>query len=95
MRLKPNTLFDTTTLKPPSVTSTPKTLGPGDTIFSKLVDGMNVSFSYHLEASKPIRQLEEEVEIEATIEDPGKWSKTIVLVPLTKKSGNFTTTFPL
>ena len=95
VHLKPNTLFDATTLKPPSVTSTPKTMGPGDTIFSKLVDGMNVSFSYHLEASKPIRQLEEEVEIEATIEDPGKWSKTIVLVPVTKKSGDFTTTFPL
>ena len=95
VHLKPNTLFDATTLKPPSVTSTPKTLGPGDTIFSKLVAGMNVSFSYHLEASKPIRQLEEEVEIEATIEDPGKWSKTIILVPLTKKSGDFTITFPL
>ncbi|GAI80127.1 unnamed protein product, partial [marine sediment metagenome] len=34
VRLKPNTLFDATTLKPPSVTSTPKTVGPGDTIFS-------------------------------------------------------------
>lgn len=97
VRLKPNTLFDTTTLKPPSASPNPslRTLGPGDTIFFKLVHGMNVSFSYRLESSKTIRQLDGEVKIDALIEDPGKWSKIIVLVPLTKQSGDFTITFPL
>ncbi len=95
VHLKENSLFGATTLKPPSASPSTKTLGAGDTIFSKLVDGMNVSFSYRLKSGKPIEQLDEEVEIEATIEHPGKWSKTVVLVPLTKKSGDFRITFPL
>ena len=97
--LKPNSPFGAITLKLPSVTPPvplpPKTIGHGDPIFPKLVEGMDVSFSYRLESSKPIEQPNEEVEIEAIVENPEKWSKTIVLIPLTKKSGNFTVTFPL
>lgn len=43
----------------------------------------------------PIKQLDEELEIDAIVENPEKWSKTIALIPLTKKSGDFTITFPL
>ena len=97
--LKPDSPFGSRTLKPPSVTPPtplpPKTLGSEDTIFPKLVDGMNASFSYGLEASKLVRQVDEEVEINAIVENPGMWSKTIDLIPLTRKSGDFTITFPL
>ena len=97
VQLGPNTLFGPISLGPPSASAnpTPKTLGTGDIIISKLVDRMDVSFSYHLEASKTIKQQDEEVEIEATAENPGKWSKTVVLIPSTNKSGDFTITFPL
>jgi hypothetical protein len=97
--LKPGSSFGPITLKPPSMISPtpapPETMGPENTIMSKLVDGMNITFFYHLESSQPIKKLDEAVAIEAVLENPEKWSKTIELVPLTNKSGDFTVTFPL
>lgn len=56
---------------------------------------MEVTLSYRFEADKPVRQIAEEVEINAILENPGVWTKTFVLVPPTEKSGPFTVTFPL
>ena len=97
VKLSDNTLFGPATLTPPtSPANTPgKVLGPGDTIFSRLVDSMNVSFTYSLTANKAIRQIAHEVKIEAMAESPEKWSKTYVLVPPTQEDGDFTVTFPL
>ena len=97
VQLKPNTLYDSTTLKPPTVSedSVTKTLGPEDTVFLKLLDGIVFSFSHWLQADVPITLLEEEVEITATIEIPGKWSKVVVLVPATEISGLADITFPV
>ncbi len=97
--LKGDSPFGAIALKPPTVitltTLPPKTAGPETTIMSRLIDGMNVSFSYHLESSQLIRKLDESLTIEAILENPGKWSKTFELVPLTGESGDFTVTFPL
>ena len=103
--LKEDSPFGAMILKPPSVTPptppTPptelssKTLGPQETLYSKLFDSMDITFSYRLESDRPVSQIVEEVEINAVLEDPGVWSKTFVLVPLTEKSGDFTVTFPL
>ncbi len=91
--------FGPITLGPPPVISpTPlplKTAGPENPIITKLVDSMNMSFSYHLASSQPVKKLDETVMIDAVLESPEKWSKTIEVVPLTNKSGDFTVTFPL
>jgi len=105
VRLKPDSPFGAITLKPPSVPLPPpptlpaplpaKTIGPGEVIFLKLVDSMDASFYYDFESEQPVRGLTEEVTITAVLENPEVWSKTFVLMPRTKKSGDFTTSFPL
>jgi hypothetical protein len=83
---------------PPVITPTPvppEPMDPGGIIIPGLVDSMSLNFSYHLESSQPVNNLDEAVAIEAVLESPEKWSKTIELVPLTNKSGDFTATFPL
>jgi len=42
-----------------------------------------------------VKEQWEEVEVSAIIEDPDKWSKSLVLVPKTKKTGDFTISFPI
>jgi len=97
--LKSTSSFGPIILKSPSVIpptpAPPKTMSSDNTIMSKLVDGMDVSFFYHLDANKSINKLDETIEIEAVLENPEKWTKTIELVPLTNESGDFTVTFPL
>jgi hypothetical protein len=99
VHLKPNSGFGPITLKPPAAISPApaplKTVSNESTIMSRLLEGMDVSFTYHLESSKSIRKLGEAVTIEAILGNPEKWSKTIELVPLTDKNDDFTVTFPL
>jgi hypothetical protein len=101
--LKPDSPFGAITLNPPSpalpselpVLPSSKTIGPGETICSKLFDRMDVTFSYRFELDWAVSQIAEEVEINAVLGNPGVWSKTFVLVPPTERSGGFTVTFPL
>ena len=106
VRLKRDSPFGAITLTAPPAPPPPqpppppppvpaKTVGPGEVVFSKLVDKMDMTFSYRFKASRPVNQLSEEVEITAVLENPEVWSKSFVLVPRTKKSGDFTINFPL
>ena len=102
VRLKPDSPWGAITLSPPSPEPSAlpplpsaKTLGPGEAIPHRLFDRMDVTFSYSFESDWPVSRVAEEVEINAILVNPGVWSKTFVLVPLTKKSGDFTVTFPL
>ena len=102
VRLKSDSPWGAITLSPPSPEPPPlsplpsaTTLGPGEAIPHRLFDRMDVTFSYRFESDWPVSQIAEEVEINAILENPGVWSKTFVLVPLTNKSGDFTVTFPL
>ena len=82
-------------LPPPPLPLSSKTLGVGDTMFTKLIEGMDITFSYSFESDEPVYQIDEEVEINAVLESPGAWSKTFALVPRTNKTGAFSVTFPL
>lgn len=100
--LKSNSPFGAITLELPSpalpespALPSSKTLGPADTLFLRLLDKIDISFSYKFESDGPLRQLTEEVEINAVLGVPGGLTKTLVLVPTTKKNGDFTVTFPL
>ncbi|MFC1983931.1 DUF5305 family protein [Chloroflexota bacterium] len=102
VHLKPSSPFGPITLEPhslaplePPVLPSSKTIGPGETILSKLFDRMDVAFSYSFEPDWAVSRIAEEVAVNAIIENPGVWSKTFVLVPPTKKNGGFTVTFPL
>jgi len=79
----------------PSSTAPPPTAGPEDTVLLNLIDGMNVSFAYRLQSGQPLETREETVVVEAVLESPGQWTKTVDLVPLTTKTGDFTVSFPL
>ncbi len=97
--LKPDSPFGAIVLKPPSVIPptppAPEIAGPGDIIISRLIDAVDVTFSYHLVSSQPVKKLDETVVVDAILQAPEKWSKTIELVPRIDKSGDFTVTFPL
>ncbi|HEX74063.1 MAG TPA: DUF5305 domain-containing protein [Dehalococcoidia bacterium] len=96
IHLKENSLFDTARLEPPVVTpASPKTAGPGEVIFSNLIDRMDATFYYDFKCDQPVTGLTEEVTITAILENPEVWSKIFVLVPHTTKSGNFSLSFPL
>jgi len=106
VRLKPNELYGPIVLRserlpeaelpaaePPA---SPQTLGPGLLYyFPKIIDTIEASFSYQLSCDRPISEQSEEVEVTAIIENPSKWSKTLVVVPRTRKEGSFTISFPI
>ncbi|MDH5781573.1 MAG: DUF5305 domain-containing protein, partial [Dehalococcoidia bacterium] len=73
----------------------PQTLGPGLVYFPKIIDSIKASFSYRFDCDRPVSEQSEEVEVTAIIENPGKWSKSLVLVPKTREKGNFTLSFPV
>ena len=75
--------------------SPPQTLGPGLTYFPKIIDTIKATFFYQFKYDRPITEPSEEVEVTAIIENPDKWSKSLVLVPKTKKKGKFSISFPI
>ena len=113
VHLKPNSIFDTDTLEPPSAVETPvlpsfelmpkpemtplnspSVLKAGQSAFIKLVDKMEVSFSYDIKTDKPVENLKTIAEIIATLEAPQAWSKSFILLH-TEKSGGFNLNFPV
>ena len=97
--LEENSLYKTDTLKPPEYTPyvapEQKTLGVGPVIPYELVDRMDTSYYYSFLASHPVTELAEEVTVTATIENPDIWSKTFILVPSTRETGDFRVDFPV
>ncbi len=81
----------------PSPTTSPSSqiLGPGLLYFPRIIDSVKASFSYQFVCDKPVKEQLEEVEITAIIENPNRWSKSLVLVPKTKKTGSFSVSFPI
>jgi hypothetical protein len=75
----------------PGVTSsalTETTLAADQTVFTKLVDRMDLTFNYRFQSSQPVENLNSDVSITALIEAPNVWSKSFVLSE-TRQSGNF------
>lgn len=107
VRFKSDSPFGALTLKPPSPTVTPdppppaparlsaKTLGPQDTVSMRLFDNAEITFAYRFLADGPVSQVAEEVRIDAVLENPGVWSKSVPLVPGTTRQGPFSVSFRL
>ncbi|MEE8472460.1 MAG: DUF5305 family protein, partial [Dehalococcoidia bacterium] len=56
---------------------------------------IDVTFTYQVESDGPLRQVVHEVEVTASLGNPGGEGKTFVLVPKSEKTGNLELTFPL
>ncbi|MEE9400597.1 MAG: DUF5305 family protein, partial [Dehalococcoidia bacterium] len=64
-------------------------------LFLSIVESLEGSFSYNFGSDQPLEQLSHRVELVAVVENPDNWSKTILLIPETVKTGSFTITFPI
>lgn len=104
VHLKPNQLYETDMLrsealpvaKPPAEPpASPQTLGPGLLYFPKIISNIKASFSYQFLCDRPISEQSQEVEVTIIIENPEKWSKSLVVVPKINKVGSFTISFPI
>jgi hypothetical protein len=104
VHLKPNKLYETDVLrsealpvaKPPAEPpASPQTLGPGLLYFPRIIDNIKASFSYQFLCDRPIREQSQEVEVTVIIENPERWSRSLVVVPKTNKVGSFTISFPI
>jgi len=73
----------------------PQTLGPGLFYFPRIISNIKASFSYQFLCDRPISEQSHEVEVNAIIESPERWSKSLVVVPETNKVGSFTISFPI
>ena len=95
VNLKNNSIFDSTTLVSPTTSGSPSpSLGPGQLIFARLVDSMDVVFNYTFKASGPVSNLSTDVDIAFSIQAPKLWSKTFPLLH-TQEGGDFRLSFPL
>jgi hypothetical protein len=103
VKLRPNSLFSTPVIN--SFTSSENvtvaavvqpTMRPsGEPVFIKLAQKMNVTFSYNLSSAKPVNNQSETLRVDAVIENPKVWQKTINLIDKTTQTGNFKVSFPL
>ncbi len=95
--LKENSLFGTNTLEPPPVPAILRssiTLKPGDVVFFKLIDSMDVTFYYSFKSDRPVNKVTTDVEITTFLEGAELWSKKFPVL-YTKKSEDFKISFPL
>jgi len=103
VQLRSDSPFGAITLKPP-VTPPPapspppppplKTLERGQTVFTKLIDSMDVTFNYSFISDKPVSAVTTDVEITAVLEATNLWSKKFPIL-FASKGGDFSVTFPL
>jgi hypothetical protein len=92
----PSLSLDTTALHSPSLPAIPQAvvLGPGDIIYAKLVDQVNVIFLYQLKSDQPVNNFKEDIVVTGVLEAPKAWSRTFTLLQASK-SGNFSVSLPL
>lgn len=64
-------------------------------LFLSIVESLEGSFSYNFSSDQPLEQLSHRVELVAVVKNPDNWSKTVVLIPETVETGNFTIAFPI
>jgi len=101
VQLRSDSPFGAITLKPP-VTPPPAppppppltTLERGQTVFTKLIDSVDVTFNYSFISEKPVSAVTTDVEITAVLEATKLWSKKFPIL-YANKGGDFSVTFPL
>ncbi len=67
---------------------------PTPPYFMKLIDSIDVYYSYQFLTAEPVTRVTEQVEISGVVSSPGMWEKEFIIVPKTEQSGAFTISFP-
>ncbi len=93
VKLGPNSLFGPITLESKIGPSLIRTAGPCADIDIEFVDSIDFTFAYDFQNDTPIKSMKEDVEIFGVLENPGKWSESIDLVPKTSEVDVFTVDF--
>jgi hypothetical protein len=96
VKLKENSIFNSKTLKPPPapVVSSSATVGPGQVIFPKLADKMDVTFYYQFKSDPPASKVTTDVTITAVLDATGLWSKKFSILAASK-GDDFDISFPV
>ena len=68
---------------------------PNPRYFTKLINSINVHYSYKFLPDKPVTSVTEKVAISALIQSGGNWEKEVILVPQAGETGDFAISFPL
>jgi hypothetical protein len=97
IQLTENTLYGAVTLTPapPQSTSPPVWVNSTDTVFNRLIDKLDFTYVYKLNSDRPVSDLVEEVQVEAVLTSPDKWTKKVLLVPGEKKTNDFNILFTI
>lgn len=67
---------------------------PNPKYFMKIIDSIDVYYSYQFLTAEPVTRVTEQVVISAVVSIPGTWEKEVIIVPKTEQSGAFTISFP-
>ena len=95
VKLKESELFEQTTLeRKPELWKT-SAVSPDFSLFTGLVESLDINFNYQFNSDVQINSLEEEVKAWMVVEEPGRWKKSFTLLSPTKKQAEFTLNFPL
>lgn len=95
VKLKENELFGKITLKRNPDLPRVVAVAPDFSLFTDLVESLDIGFNYQFDCDAQINSLTEEVKIEMVVGEPGRWQQSFTLVPPTKKQGEFTINLPL
>lgn len=85
--LKPNTVFDTSILLPPTAGGS-ITAGAGDPLLIKLADNMALDYKYAFTSEQAVSNVSTTVQLNAVLSAPDLWSKTFTLYS-GQKGANF------
>ncbi len=95
VELKENELFGPITLERKPDVSRVAAVGPDFSLFTDLVESVDIGLSYQFNCDAEIDSLTEEVEVEMVVAEPGRWRQSFTLLQPTKKQGEFTINLPL
>lgn len=95
VKLKENELFGPITLERNPGISKVVAVGPDFSLFTDLVESVDIGFGYQFNCDAEINSLTEEVEVQMVVAEPERWRQSFTLLRPTKKQGEFTINFPL
>lgn len=95
VKLKKNELFESAILERIPQLPEIATIGPDFPLSTELVESLDLNFNYRFTSDIRIDSLEEEVNVWIVVEETGRWQRTFILLPPTKKQTEFALTFPL
>ena len=95
VKLKENELFGKRTLKREPDILRVVAVDPDFSLFTDLVESVDIGFDYQFDCDAEINSLTEEVKVEMVVGEPERWQQSFTLVPPTKKQGEFSINLPL